>query len=328
MADKEEFKFPDEMDQEAQSKSEKAAADDDFKVEIIDDTPPEDRGRVPLPKEVVEELEKDDLEEYSEKVKKRLGQMKKVWHDERRAKEAAAREKEEAMKFAQAQMEENKRLKQRLGQGEKAYIQEVTKSANTDLAVAKEQLKMAYEAGDAEKIATAQEKLTDAKLKIQQYSRFQPALQTEESGVQTTQQAQAPQAPAASVIDPKAEAWKQRNPWFGVDEEMTALALGLHAKLERSGVDLRSDDYYRQIDSTMRKRFADYFEVDSDEPTQTKEAEKPARTKQANVVAPVTRSTAPRQVRLTPTQVAIAKKLGLSNEQYAKELMKLENSNG
>ena len=328
MADKEEFKFPDEMDQEAQDKSEKAAADDDFKVEIIDDTPPEDRGRVPLPKEVVEELEKDDLEEYSEKVKKRLGQMKKVWHDERRAKEAAAREKEEAMKFAQAQMEENRRLKQRLGYGEKAYIQEVTKSANTDLAVAKEQLKMAYEAGDAEKIATAQEKLTDAKLKLQQYSKFQPTLQTEESRVQTTQQAQAPQAPVASVIDPKAEAWKQRNPWFGVDEEMTALALGLHAKLERSGVDLRSDDYYRQIDSTMRKRFADYFEVDSDEPTQTKQEEKPARTKQANVVAPVTRSTAPRQVRLTPTQVAIAKKLGLSNEQYAKELMKLENSNG
>ena len=112
---------------------------------------------------------------------------------------------------------------------------------------------------------------------------------------------------------------------------MTALALGLHAKLERSGVDLRSDDYYRQIDSTMRKRFPDYFdeEAEQDEkPTQTREAEKPTRTKQANVVAPVTRSTAPRQVRLTPTQVAIAKKLGLSNEQYARELMKLENDNG
>jgi hypothetical protein len=106
---------------------------------------------------------------------------------------------------------------------------------------------------------------------------------------------------------------------------MTALALGLHAKLERSGVDLRSDDYYRQIDSTMKRRFPEYF--DGDEPNQTREAEKPTR-KQATVVAPVTRSTAPRQVRLTPTQVALAKKLGLSNEQYAREVMKLENNNG
>jgi hypothetical protein len=315
MAEHEEYKFPDEIEQETPAETEK---DDDFKVEIVDDTPPEDRGRVPLPKQVVEELEKDDLEEYSDKVKKRLGQMKKVWHDERREKERAAREKDEALKFAQAQMEENKRLKQRLGVGEKAFIQEITKSANIDLAVSKEKLKMAYEAGDAEKIAEAQEKLTDAKLKLQEYSRFQPSLQNEESGVQVTQQVQAPQAPAAPVID-------QKNPWFGVDEEMTALALGLHAKLERSGVDLRSDDYYRQIDSTMKRRFPEYF--DGDEPNQTREAEKPTR-KQATVVAPVTRSTAPRQVRLTPTQVALAKKLGLSNEQYAREVMKLENNNG
>jgi hypothetical protein len=333
MADKEEYKFPDEIEQEekAAAAPDKKEEDDGFKVEIIDDTPPEDRGRKPLPKEVVDELEKDDLEEYSEKVKKRLSQMKKVWHDERRAKEAESREKQEAIKFAQAQFEENKRLKQRLGVGEKAFIQEVTKAANNELSVAKERLKQAYESGDAEKIAEAQESLTDAKIKLQQYARYQPTLQTQESGVQPSQQAQTPQYSAAPTIDPKAEVWKQKNSWFGVDEEMTALALGLHAKLERSGVDLRSDDYYRQIDSTMRKRFPDYFneEVEQEEkPTQTREAEKPARTKQANVVAPVTRSTAPRQVRLTPTQVAIAKKLGLSNEQYARELMKLENDNG
>ena len=330
MADKEEYKFPDEIDQEKAAAETKEAAEDEFKVEVIDDTPPEDRGRKPLPKDIVDELEKDDLEEYSDKVKKRLSQMKKVWHDERREKERAAREKEEAIRFAQQQYEENRRLKQRLGVGERAFIQEVTKAANNELSVAKDRLKQAYEAGDSEKIAEAQESLTDAKLRLQQYARFQPTLQAQESGVQPSQQVQAPQA-SAPVIDPKAEVWRQKNPWFGVDEEMTALALGLHAKLERSGVDLRSDDYYRQIDSTMRKRFPDYFdeEVEQEEkPTQTREAEKPTRTKQANVVAPVTRSTAPRQVRLTPTQVAIAKKLGLSNEQYARELMKLENDNG
>ena len=308
--DREEFKFPHEQDAEAKAD---AAPQDDLKIEIEDDTPEEDRGRKPLPKEVVDELDKDDLEEYSEKVKKRLSQMKKVWHDERRAKEAAQREKEEALRFAIMREQEVRQLKQRLGNGEKAYFQEVSKSANNDLATAKERLKQAYEAGDAEKITEAQEALTEAKLKIKQYENFRPSLQEEESVVQPTQQYQAPPAPQPA-LDPKAEAWKEKNPWFGDDEEMTALALGLHEKLVRSGVDPRSDDYYDRVNATMRKRFPDYFE---EEPTQTKQEEKPARTKPANVVAPVTRGTAPRQVRLTPTQVAIAKKLGLSNEQYA-----------
>ena len=318
MAEQMEFKFPDEVEQEAPA--EKAEKEPDFEVQIEDDTPPQDRGRKPLPKDVVDELDKDDLEEYSEKVKKRLSQMKKVWHDERREKERAFREKEEAFRFAQLREQEIRQLKQRLGNGEKAYFQEVTKAANNDLVTAKERLKQAYESGDAEKITDAQEALTEAKLKIKQYENFRPSLQEEESVVQQSQQYQVPPAPQPA-IDPKAEAWKDKNPWFGTDEEMTALALGLHEKLVRSGVDPRSDDYYDRVNATMRKRFPDYFE---EEQPQTKEAEKPARTKPANVVAPVTRSTAPRQIRLTPTQVALAKKLGLSNEQYAKELMKLE----
>jgi hypothetical protein len=316
----EEFKFPDEPAAESvQSQA------NDIEIKIEDDTPPEDRGRKPLPKEIVDELDKDDLEEYSEKVKKRLGQMKKVWHDERRAKEAVAREKDEALKFAQAQMEENRRLKQRLGTGEKAYIQEVTKAATNELNTAKDRLKQAYDSGDSEKITEAQEALTDAKLRLKEYERFQPSLQDEPERVQPTQQVTTPPQPA----DQKAENWKARNTWFGDDEEMTALALGLHEKLVRSGVDPRSDDYYRRIDETMRKRFPESFnEGEADEAPQTREAEKPARAKPANVVAPVTRGTAPRQVRLTPTQVALAKKLGISNEQYAREIMKLENNNG
>jgi hypothetical protein len=314
----EEFKFPDEIP------ADKAEAEPEFEVKIEDDTPPEDRGRKPLPKEIVDELDKDDLEEYSEKVKKRLGQMKKVWHDERRAKEAVSREKEEALKFAQAQMEENRRLKQRLGTGEKAYIQEVTKAATNELNTAKDRLKQAYDSGDSEKITDAQEALTDAKLRLKDYERFQPSLQDEPERVQPTQQVTTPQ-PA----DQKAENWKAKNTWFGDDEEMTALALGLHEKLVRSGVDPRSDDYYRRIDETMRKRFPESFnEGEADEAPQTREAEKPSRTKPANIVAPVTRGTAPRQVRLTSSQVALAKKLGISNEQYAREIMKLENNNG
>jgi len=327
MTEQEEFKFPDEQQAAVEQPVD---SEDKIEIKIEDDTPPEDRNRAPLPKNIVEELDKDDLEEYSEKVKKRLSQMKKVWHDERRAKEAAAREKEEALRFAQQQLEENKRLKQRLGVGEKAYITEATKAANNELNAVKERLKQAYESGDAERITEAQEALTDAKLRIKEIERYKPSLQQEESRVQQTQQVQNQQVAAQPQADPKAAAWQERNTWFGSDEEMTALAFGLHEKLVRAGVDPRSDEYYRQIDTTMRKRYPEAFEdAEEEKPTQTKQEEKPARaSKPATVVAPVTRGTAPRQVRLTPTQVALAKKLGLSNEQYAKEVMKLENSNG
>jgi len=321
----EEFKFPDEV--EAEVKATPGA--DDFSIEVIDDMPPEDRAHAkPMPKEIVENLEKDELDQYSDDVKERFKQMKKVWNDERRAKESAAREREEALKFAQAQMEENKRLKQRLGVGERVFIQEVTKAANTELAVAKDKLKQAYDSGDSESIASAQEAMTDAKLRLKQYENFRPSLQDEDSRVQENQQVTTPQAPAPA-IDPKADAWKRNNTWFGVDEEMTALALGLHEKLVRSGIDPRSDDYYQQIDATMKRRFPEAFEDAEEEAKPQKEVAKTApKPKPSTNVAPVTRGTAPRQIRLTATQVALAKKLGLSNEQYARELMKLENDNG
>lgn len=296
----------------------------DISVEIVDDTPPEDRGRKPMPKEVVDELEKDDLEEYSDKVKKRLGQLKKVWHDERRAKEAATREREEALRFAQTQMEQNRYLKQRLGNGEKLFIQELTRSAGNELDVAKERLRQANETGDSEKITLAQEMLTDAKLKLREVERFKPSLQEDNNSVNNEPQVRAPVQQV--VPDAKAKNWQEKNTWFGTDPEMTALALGLHDKLVRSGVDPRTDEYYEKIDQTMRKRFSDYFGEEADE---TRQEEKPApRTKPATVVAPATRTTAPRQIRLSPSQVALAKKLGLSNEQYARELIKLENNNG
>jgi hypothetical protein len=323
MADQQEFKFPDEKTPEV----EKAA--DDLSIEIVDDMPPEDRAHAkPMPKEIVESLEKDDLDQYSDDVRERFKQMKKVWNDERREKERYAREKAEAERFAQAQFEENRKLKQRLGQGEKVYIQEVTKAANIELTSAKEKLKQAFESGDAEKITEAQESLTEAKLKLRDYERFRPSLQSEEQGVQANQQVTTPQV-SAPVYDPKAEAWRQKNTWFGVDEEMTALALGLHEKLVRAGMDPRSDDYYHRIDETIKKRFPEVFESTTEEEPAREQAKTAPRAKPAaNVVAPVTRATSPRQVRLTTSQVALAKKLGLSNEQYAKELMKLENSNG
>jgi len=325
--ERDEYKFPDEVETEKSQLNQEDSSD--IQIEIEDDTPPEDRGRKPLPKNLVEELENDDLEEYSDKVKKRLSQMKKVWHDERREKERAQREKDEALRFAQAREQEVKHLKQRIGRNEQAFIKEAERSANTDLTVAKEKLKQAYDSGDSEQITNAQEALTDAKLRLQNIARVKPALQQEEERVKTAEQVQAPNPVPESVPDPKAVAWRERNDWFGADEEMTALALGLHEKLVRSGVDPRSDEYYRRVDETMRKRFPEAFDdAEEEERPQTKQAQKPARTKPASVVAPVTRNTAPRQVRLTPTQVAIAKKLGISNQEYAKAMIEMENSNG
>jgi len=318
------YKFPDEVEDPKVIQE----AEPDLEVEIIDDTPPQDKGREKMPQKIVDELEKDDLEEYSDKVKTRLAQMKKVWHDERREKEAATREREEALRLTQAYANENKQLKQRLGQGEKLFVDEVTKSANTELASAKDRLKQAYESGDSSLIADAQEAMTDAKLKLRDYQNYRPSLQPEESSVETHQQTQA----APQALDTKAEAWREKNTWFGADPEMTASALGLHEKLVRSGVDPRSEDYYQRVDATMRKRFPEYYEEEQPQTreteTETKDSETKSPRKAASNVAPVTRSTAPRQVRLTATQVNLAKKLGLTNETYARELMKLENANG
>jgi hypothetical protein len=309
------YKFPDE----AEGPAVEVDVTPEIEVEVVDDTPPADRNREPLPQELVDELEKDDLAEYSTKVKQRLGQMKKVWHDERRAKESATREREEAVTVAQRYISENNELKQRLGAGEKMLIGAVTKTATDELSASKQKLKDAYEAGDSDAIADAQEEMTDAKLKLRDYQSYKPSLQTQETGVESNQQAQAPR----QVVDPKAETWRQKNTWFGVDEEMTALALGLHEKLVKEGIDTSSDAYYSRLNSTIRKRFPEYYDGD-----QTESQGKPANRKAANVVAPATRSTAPNRVRLTQTQMGLAKKFGLTPEAYAREVIKLENTNG
>lgn len=325
--EREEFKFPDEIETEKTQENQEFS--DDVEVQIEDDTPKEDRGRAPMPKNIVEDLENDDLAQYSEKVKLRLSQMKKVWHDERREKERALREREEALRFAQLREQEIRQLKQRIGNNERVIVQEAEKAAVNELNVAKDRLRHAYDSGDSGKITEAQEALTDAKLKIQSIARVKPTLQAQEESVEGNQQVPAYQPQSESQTDPKAEQWRQRNTWFGPNEEMTALAFGLHEKLVKSGVDPRSDEYYRKIDETMRRRYPEAFDdAEEDDRPQTKQAQKLARNKPATVVAPATRGTAPRQVRLSPSQVAIAKKLGLSNEQYARELIRLENDNG
>jgi len=295
---------------------------DDIDLEIEDDTPPEDKGKEPLPKEKVEELENDTLEDYSERVKQRMAQLKKVWHDERRAKESADRERQEAIRYAQQITEENKKLKTTLSSGESTYIETLKNGLESELALAKESYRKAYDTGETDSIIEAQQKMNDAQFRLSQAKQYEPrfknALQEPENPVYIQQNEQPSFKP-----DSKAMAWQEKNDWFGKDEEMTSLALGLHEKLVRSGISPTSDEYYRRIDSTMQKRFPENFgdaTLDEDQPAQ--------RTKPSTVVAPATRSTAPKKVRLTKTQVALAKKFGLTPEQYARETLKLENANG
>jgi hypothetical protein len=296
---------------------------DDIDLEITeDDIPVADRGKEPLPQEKVEELENDTLEDYSERVKQRMAQLKKVWHDERRAKESADRERQEAIRFAQQISEENKRLKTTLTSGEETYIQTLKNALEQQLDSAKRDYREAYNAGETDRIIDAQQKMNDAQMRLSQAQQYEPrfknTLQEPENPVYIQQNEQPSFKP-----DSKAMAWQEKNDWFGKDEEMTSLALGLHEKLVRSGISPTSDEYYRRIDSTMQKRFPENFgdaTLDEDQPAQ--------RTKPSTVVAPATRSTAPKKVRLTKTQVALAKKFGLTPEQYARETLKLENANG
>jgi hypothetical protein len=301
---------------------------DELSIEIIDDTPLDDRNRAPMPEDIVKELEGDDLAEYSEKVQLRMKQLRKVWNDERRAKESAGRERDEALRVAQAAHGEVSKLKQRLNSGEKVYIAEATEASKAALESAREKLQAAYEAGDAKLIAIAQESLTDAKLRERDINNFKPSLQEPKDGVENNQQIQvAGTAPRAS--DPKAESWKSKNTWFGSDPEMTASALGLHEKLVKAGVNPASDDYYRQIDATMRKRFPEEFseEVSGNSRESSSNKETPVR-RSSTVVAPASRTTAPKQVKLTASAAAIAKRLGVTPEAYAREYLKLENNNG
>ena len=314
------YEFPDEIEI---SKPGAEMSEGEIEIEVENDTPPEDRNRKPVDPETIQALEDDNLEEYQEKAQKKLKDLKKVWHQERREKEAALREQQEAVRLAQRMLEENKTLKQRLSNGETVYVDAVKQATEQELDSAKAEFKSAYESGDSDRLLAAQERITNAKLKADKVDNYQPqfqkALQEQQNPVQlTNQQVNAP--------DKKALKWQKNNDWFGQDEEMTSLALGLHEKLVRNGVPAGSNEYYEKIDKTMRKRFPENF--DGEEEVNVEEPEKVQRQKASTVVAPATRSTSPKKIRMSKTQVLLAKKLGLTPEQYARELTKLEAQNG
>ena len=313
--DKVEFTFPDEADE----KPNKKEAVDEVNVEVVDDTPAQDRGRKPLSKEVTDPDE-DELKEYSEGVRKRISELTHARHDERRRKEALEREHAEALRFADAQAKENARLKRQLEAGHSVYQATAKELAEAQLAQAKSALRAAHEAGDTDALIEAQEAFTKAQNQVERAgpTRNKQLREQEESVTVSERTEQQPQ-----TADPKAERWRAKNKWFGSDDEMTAVALGTHTKLVKQGIDPRSDEYYDAINKRIRQVFPDQFEEDIRDEKPATPVKKPA-----TVVAPSGRTSSAKKVTLTQSQVAIAKRLGVPLEQYARQVAELEQRNG
>jgi hypothetical protein len=288
---------------------------DDVELEIIDDLP-----RKPVKVDAQVEQDDEELSGYSKKVRDRINKLKYEQHEERRQREAAERMREEAVQFAQQLAHKNQAYENLIQRGEGALVQQIKSKAQIALEQAKSRYKEAYEQGDAEKIIAAQERLLNAQTEFREAERYERNIQSrpkplpqEQVPQQTYQPVPLPQ-PSAKTM-----AWTQENPWFGKNREMTALAYATHETLIREhGVKPDTDEYYEKINATMRLRFPDFFEEDTPTPKRP-----------STVVAPSNRSNGakPRKIQLTATQVSLAKRLGLTPEQYAKQLIK-ESSNG
>jgi hypothetical protein len=316
------YEFPDE-------KAEKAA-EEKFEVEIEDDTPEEDRGRRPM-KEPVEEVTDEELATYDEKVQKRIKKFTRGYHDERRAKEQAFREREAAEEFAKQVFTENKRLQQQLSTGSEAYIEQSKSAAQIELDAAKEKYKKAYEAADPDTIVAAQEAIARATLKIDRAESMRP-IRNEEKEYQPP----AREAEESPRMTPRTKKWVERNSdWWGIDDEMTMSAMGIDRKLQKEyGADyVGTEEYFKTIDKTMRKRFPEHFESDQsyeeDDPPPKKRASEPEEeyedtprraTRITSPVAPATRSTPPNRIRLKASEAATARRLGVPIEEYARQV--------
>jgi len=302
------YTFPDE--------AKEPEKEPEIDIEVVDDTPLEDKGRKPMA-EPVDEVTDDELEAYDEKVQKRIKKLGRGYHDERRAKEEAIRMREEAIRVAQIAVEENKRLQSQLHEGSKLFIDQGKNSAESELSMAKKAFKDAYESGDSDALVDAQQRISEATLKLDRAFNLRP-IEPQEP------QYRIPQAQPQVQQDEKLTNWVDENPWYGgekpEEEEMTSLALTIHNRLAREFGEkyVGTDEYYSKISATIQKRFPDYFgsEPKSEEKPREKSRAKPA----ANVVAPATRSVAPKKVQLTQTQVQIAKRLGVPLELYARKV--------
>jgi len=290
--------------------------DDGFEIEVVDDTPEADKGKPRRAEGAEPKIPNDEeIENYNENVQKRIKQLKYEFHEERRAKEEAARLQDEALRYAEQIKQENDRLKKSLTDGEAVLVNQAKGRVDAQLEKAEAAYKSAYETGDADALIEAQKTIAKLSVEKDKYESYKPK-PVPQAQPQPQYQQQNAQPPRP---DQRALEWAAENEWFETDPEMTGYAFGLHEKLVKSGIDPKSEEYYNQIDDAVRRVFPDRFEDGSLE-------ESAPQRQTGNVVAPAVRSgKKPRKVKLTSTQASLAKRLGLTNEQYAAQVMKEQN---
>ena len=299
---------------------------DAFEVSIVDDTPEEDRGRAKQADDADDaEGEDEDLDEtqFSKRIQKRINKLRYDYNEERREKERFQRENAEAVNYAQSIQSQNEELRNQSAELRRLLYDQVAAKTDTEIESVKRRYKEAYENGDTDSVVSAQEDLSRLYAEKTRFSVESDSFERQAAPQQQPVQQQQPDIPPP---DPMAVDWLKRNAWFQQPgyEEMTGYAVGLHEKLVKQGVDPRNNpSYYENIDTALQKQFSEFFGEGQE---QASEAPTSRRTP---VVAPSKRGTGrtPRKVELTSTQVSLAKKLGLSPQQYAAQLVK-EMSNG
>ena len=278
------------------------------------------------------ELTDDELSGYSKRVQKRINKLKYDSHEERRKRDSAFAERDEAYRVAQQIAEKNREYESLIGRGEQALIGQIKERAALSVGQAKEKYRQAYEEGNTDNVVDAQQALSKATTELTEADRYAQnaanqqaqqqqyeqawAAQQQQKQQQLQQPRQQPQQPKQP--DPETQEWASGNPWFMASghEAMTSLAYGKHAELVNQGVKPNSSEYFRQIDETVRKAFPDYdWQVGNSQQERASTASQPSM-----VVAPTTRNNGakPRTVKLSPSQRSLAKRLGLTDEQYAK----------
>ena len=299
---------------------------EELEVEVVDDTPEEDRRPAKAEDtspDVDDETVDKEISDYSKRAGERIAKIKYEYHEERRAKEAASRESAEAVQRLQTLMAENQKLQAMVDQGGQVLNKQAQNNALWAKKNATEQFKKAYEEGNAEEMTKAQELLSKATLAEQQSTNMAASLQQ-----QIAQNLPQPEIQAAQP-DPDMQVWAQKNPWFmgsePVHKEMTSYAMYVDQSLQAQGIDpaSKSEEYYNEVDNAMRKQFPTFFGA-TPEVEISQEEEAPKR-QPSTVVASATRDSGnkkPTQIRLTQTQVKLARQLGISPEQYANQLLK------
>ena len=303
---------------------------DDLEVTIIDDTPQEDRRPAKAEDaspEVDDDVVDKEIADYSKRAADRISKIKYEYHEERRAKEAAARESKEAVARLQTMMSENQRLQAMVEQGGEVLNKQAHNNALWAKQNAQAEFKKAYEEGDADAMTKAQEMIARATLAEQQSNNMAQSVQAEVTKNMPVQQP----ATQQQELDPDMKAWSSKNPWFmstvPEHQEMSSYALTIDQRLRNQGINPEEDSqkYYAEVDKNMRNEYPNFFGVQVDQTAEVVSEAETTKRQPSTVVASATRDSGnkkPSQVRLTQTQVKLARQLGISPEQYANQLLK------